>query len=258
MKARPRKRSSNGALPSKATPWVIGPPSPSALAVVPFAPSAPTITSASISSSGTFTPSRNVRTGGDRLLGEVRVEPPPLRHQHERARACPCARTASASRAGTSIRSTSCSTTGAGSTGSCRTARSVSPPPHGLSRGNVALSRSSTFAPAARQVDRGDRPGRAGSDHGDVVAGHAAMVRPQPCLHRALTAGCAAGRVPSSRRELCCLIGYATPTNSKIVEAWLARGIRSDPRRFSGGSPSRAGWGPCREDACRRYYAAPA
>src|SRR4029079_15587555 len=45
------------------------------------------------------------------------------------------------------IRSTSCSTTGAGSTGSRRTARRVSPPPQGLSRGNVALSRRTTRAP---------------------------------------------------------------------------------------------------------------
>ena len=45
--------------------------------------------------------------------------------------------------------STHSSTTGVGSTGHCRTARSVIPPPHGLSRGKVALSTSSTDAPAS-------------------------------------------------------------------------------------------------------------
>ena len=45
------------------------------------------------------------------------------------------------------MRSTTCSTTGSTDTGSSFTARMVSPPPHGLSRGNWALSSSSTRAP---------------------------------------------------------------------------------------------------------------
>ena len=44
--------------------------------------------------------------------------------------------------------STSSSTTGVGSTGHCRNARVVSPPPQGLSRGKVARSASSTETPA--------------------------------------------------------------------------------------------------------------
>ena len=51
------------------------------------------------------------------------------------------------------MRSTTCSTTGSTETGSSFTARMVSPPPHGLSRGKPALSRSSTRAPPrARRV----------------------------------------------------------------------------------------------------------
>src|SRR5262245_47115811 len=46
------------------------------------------------------------------------------------------------------MRSTTSSTTGAIENGSCRAARPVTPPPHGLSRGNVALSSSRTLAPA--------------------------------------------------------------------------------------------------------------
>ena len=46
------------------------------------------------------------------------------------------------------MRSTTCSTTGSGEIGRCRTARTVSPPPQGLSRGKRALSTSSTRAPA--------------------------------------------------------------------------------------------------------------
>src|SRR6266542_271347 len=45
------------------------------------------------------------------------------------------------------MRSTVCSTTGSGETGSTFTARIVRPPPHGLSRGKRALSRRRTRAP---------------------------------------------------------------------------------------------------------------
>ena len=74
------------------------PPSPSERAVIPFAPSAPTITSARTRSAvepyGDAVAVRldrrdlhavaEVGAGRGRLLREVVVEPAPLRHQHER------------------------------------------------------------------------------------------------------------------------------------------------------------------------------
>src|SRR5262245_38017470 len=59
-------------------------------------------------------------------------------------------------------RSTRCSTTGSGDTGSWRTARIVRPPPQGLSRGKRALSTRRTLAPArARRSEVTDPAGPA-------------------------------------------------------------------------------------------------
>ena len=98
---------------------------------------------------------RRSRASDLHAVAELRARrPPPARRGTRRAaaaassartaRACPVRSNRERQPSRNAIRSTSCSTTGAGSTGSCRTARSVSPPPHGLSRGNVALSTSST------------------------------------------------------------------------------------------------------------------
>ena len=58
--------------------------------------------------------------------------------------------------------STTCSTTGSTSHGACRSARPVSPPPHGLSRGKRARSASRTRAPPrARWIAVADPAGPA-------------------------------------------------------------------------------------------------
>ena len=93
-----------------------------------------------------------VGSGGGRLLGEMEVEPPPLRHRDERLgarrarpsrgtrRARPCDRRRARRRARRRR-------------AACRSARPVRPPPHGLSRGKRALSTSRTLRAAAGEVD---------------------------------------------------------------------------------------------------------
>ena len=66
--------------------------------------------------------------------------------------------------------STTRSTTGVMSHGTCRSARPVTPPPHALSRGNRARSARSTLAPLAGEMDRGRRSRRPGADDEDVDA----------------------------------------------------------------------------------------
>ena len=68
------------------------------------------------------------------------------------------------------------STTGSTSHGRCLSARPVSPPPHGLSRGKRALSTRSTAAPPRAEVDRGRRPRRPRPDDENVESLHPAMV----------------------------------------------------------------------------------
>ena len=117
--------------------------------MVPFAPSAPTIASADHALA---------RSERHRVAGlDLRPSRPPAPRPRARARrragtrraarrcviqttgsACACT-TARRSGSGARPRSTSSSTTGVGSTGHWRTARIVSPPPHGLSRGKRRL-----------------------------------------------------------------------------------------------------------------------
>jgi hypothetical protein len=76
--------------------------------------------------------------GGNCLLDEERSEPAALRHHADDA-----ARLRSILgpyRSRKRVRVILSSTTGSAEKGSCRTARIVSPPPQGLSRGNRALS----------------------------------------------------------------------------------------------------------------------
>ena len=101
---RSRSRCSQPTLPSSATPRTMPSSSPTAFATTPFAPSAPTSVSAatSISAHRRRDPLGadlervdagavpEGRAGRGCLLGEVRVEPPPLRHQDQRlARGAP-------------------------------------------------------------------------------------------------------------------------------------------------------------------------
>ena len=84
--------------------------------------------------------------GSRRLLDEMEVEPPALRHLDERLRALPSQLPRYPTRM--TMVSTTCSTTASTAQGSCLNARPVSPPPHGLSRGNRALSTRRTRIPA--------------------------------------------------------------------------------------------------------------
>ena len=91
-----------------------------------------------------------------RRIEQERVEAPALRHPHDRL--LRGANHAGPYRNRSSIWSTYSSTTGEGSTGHCRTARSVIPPPQGLSRGNFALSARAASPPARRACRRSSTP----------------------------------------------------------------------------------------------------
>src|SRR4051794_34808472 len=122
-------------------------PRPSARAVVPFAPSAPTTRSAGASARSIVVPSRTStprsRAASSRNASSRR------RCVMRMTGAADLRTTAAPYRNRSSTVSTSSSTTGDGSTGHWRTARIVRPPPHGLSRGNLARATSSTRAPAS-------------------------------------------------------------------------------------------------------------
>jgi hypothetical protein len=158
-----------------------------------------------------------LRAGGDRLLGEVRVEPPPLRHQDERpalSRAVEARVPAEPERhpvdfvldhrRGVDRQLPHCAKRQPAAARLVARERRLVDEQHSLAR--------------AGQMDGGDRPRRAGSDHGDVVSRHASRV-----LHP----------IADSRR--------ARPRS-----IWLA--WRPSPRRLQVGPPLRGG---CRWPSCR-------
>ena len=123
--------------------------------------------------SATLTPSRTSAPASAALLHEEVVEPRALRHVARAARVRG-ARTRGRSARRHSSRSTTSSTTGSIENGSSRAARPVTPPPHGLSRGKIALSTSSTRAPARASRWAAIEPGRPGADDRDVERAHGA------------------------------------------------------------------------------------
>ena len=87
----------------------------------------------------------NLDAGCARGVEEEGVQPPPLRHQDHRPARAPLDRGAVAEAQLDHVDLVL--DDGVTSTGHCRTARVVRPPPHGLSRGKVARSASRTEAP---------------------------------------------------------------------------------------------------------------
>ena len=109
---------------------------------------------------------------------------------------------------------------------------SVTPPPHGLSRGNVALSTRRTRAPARCEAIRGGRSRRSGSDDGDVVGAHAWRLQSS-----------APGVCPSGQRERA-VNPSAQPTEVRILPPPSSKGqpVRAfRVRERPDSSPAKAG-----------------
>ena len=83
-------------------------------------------------------PVAKLRPGGDCLLDEERIQPP--RCVIRQMTRFDCRSILGPYRSRKRVCVILSSTTGSAENGSCRTARIVSPPPQGLSRGNCALS----------------------------------------------------------------------------------------------------------------------
>ena len=116
-----------------------------------------------------------VRSGGRRLLGEMEVEPAPLRHLDERLALCARSTRLGTRRARPSDRRRAPRPRRRRRADAAER-RPVRPPPHGLSRGKRALSTRRTRAPGPCEVDRRGRSCRPGTDDEHVEALHPAIV----------------------------------------------------------------------------------
>ena len=136
--------------------------------------------------------------------------------------------------------STARSTTGLTSTRQLPSARPVSPPPHGLSRGKRAVDEQHPRA-AAREADRGRRPRRPGPDDEDVEALHAWIVGGKRRQRRGYNGAPSQG-FPSGQRGRA-VNPLAQPSEVRILSPALsasAGSARADPARGvrpSGGKP---------------------
>ena len=180
---------STATFPSSATPRTIPSPSPADRATTPLAPSAPTrkrapttceptraVTPASPSSTSLDGDSvAELCAGSRRLLREMEVEPPALRHLDERLRALPRSLAAVPDPNDHACRRR-VRRPASTAHGRCLKRASGEPSAARLVARESRLVDEENAHPGPLEVDRRGRPGRSGTDDEDVEALHPAMV----------------------------------------------------------------------------------